>query len=127
MPVERLPEFLDFFHREVGIRAGLDVPDAGGATRRDLALYDMDPHRSRSTSASGRPWRSQPGSGDGYYNRRIEQEVAQLGGRKSLYSTRSTSRRVLGHYDGEQYHQLKKTYDPDGRLLDLYDKTVGRR
>ena len=38
-----------------------------------------------------------PGARTGYYNRRVEAEVAALGGRKSLYSTSFYSpERVLG-------------------------------
>ena len=30
-------------------------------------------------------------------------------------------------YGGEAYNTVKKTYDPDSRLLDLYAKAVQRR
>jgi hypothetical protein len=30
-------------------------------------------------------------------------------------------------YGGETYKTVKKTYDPDSRLLDLYAKAVQRR
>ena len=30
-------------------------------------------------------------------------------------------------YGGEEYRRLRTRYDPDGRLLDLYDKVVGRK
>jgi FAD/FMN-containing dehydrogenase len=69
-----------------------------------------------------------PGGSDGTYNRRIEREVARLGGRKSLYSTSYYDEEEFwATYNGAAYDRLKKEYDPQGRLLDLYAKTVQRR
>jgi hypothetical protein len=31
------------------------------------------------------------------------------------------------HYDGSNYRMLKKRYDPQGKLKDLYQKTVLRQ
>ena len=59
------------------------------------------------------------------HNRFIEQLVDDLGGRKSLYSTSSYEPEHFWRlYNGPVYEVLKKTYDPDGRLLDLYAKCV---
>jgi hypothetical protein len=68
-----------------------------------------------------------PGRGEGFHNRRVEREVARLDGRKSLYSTAfydEAEFRAL--YGGESYARLKARYDPQGLLLDLYDKCVRR-
>ena len=68
------------------------------------------------------------GEDDGFHNRAIERKVAELGGRKSLYSTAFyTPEEFWDSYGGPAYEVLKKAYDPDGRLLDLYAKTVQRR
>ena len=49
-----------------------------------------------------------PGQGDGYYNRRIEDEVSALGGHKSLYSTSFyTEDEFRRRYNGEAYDKLK--------------------
>jgi FAD/FMN-containing dehydrogenase len=54
--------------------------------------------------------------------------VEELGGRKSLYSTAFYGEDHFWElYGGSAYELLKKTYDPDGRLLDLYEKCVRRR
>jgi hypothetical protein len=51
-----------------------------------------------------------------------------MGGRKSLYSTAYYPEdEFWATYNGARYDVLKKTYDPEGRLLDLYAKAVGRR
>jgi len=76
-------------------------------------------------------WSSVPlrgGETEGHYNRLIEAEVERLGGRKSLYSTSFYDRDDFWRiYNGTAYDVLRKSYDPDGRLLDLYDKCVLRR
>ena len=58
----------------------------------------------------------------------IEDKVEELGGRKSLYSTAFYSaERFWRLYNGAAYEIVKKSYDPEGRLLDLYAKCVQRR
>jgi FAD/FMN-containing dehydrogenase len=65
------------------------------------------------------------GRPDGEVNRRIEQVVSELGGRKSLYSTSYYGREEFWRlYNGPAYAQLKDAYDPQRRLLDLYEKCV---
>ena len=69
-----------------------------------------------------------PGQGDGYYNRLVEDEVARLGGHKSLYSTSFYPEAEFDLlYNGEAYRALKSAYDGGGRLLSLYDKCVRGR
>ena len=52
-----------------------------------------------------------------------EEAVHALGGHKSLYSTVHYSEDEFWHrYNGTAYHAIKATYDPDGRLPDLYHK-----
>ena len=54
--------------------------------------------------------------------------MEELGGHKSLYSTSYYDEDVFWRlYGGETYARLKAAYDPDRRLLDLYDKTVRNR
>jgi FAD/FMN-containing dehydrogenase len=65
------------------------------------------------------------GGTDGYYNRRIEDKVTELGGHKGLYSTSFYSAEEFWQqYNGAEYAELKRAYDPQGRLADLYDKCV---
>ena len=63
----------------------------------------------------------------GYYNRRVETKVMELGGIKSLYSDSFFSRDEFARvYGMAEYARLKARYDPQHRLLDLYDKCVLR-
>jgi len=128
VPIDRAAQFYDFFHREIGISPVWACPlrqrDPGA--RWDLYVLD-----STTTYVNFGFWSTvplAPGEEDGVHNRRIEQVVADLGGRKTLYSTSYYSAdRFWELYGGETYEVLKKAYDPDHRLLDLYQKCVERR
>ncbi len=74
-------------------------------------------------------WSSVPaGASEGAANRLIEQKVSELDGHKSLYSDAYYSTEEFNAlYGGEVYNTVKKTYDPDSRLLDLYAKAVQGR
>ncbi len=128
IPVERLPEFLDFFHREIGIAPVWVCPLKQRDPSRTWDLYALEP---TTTYANVGFWSAAPlpeGATEGHHNRRIEQVVAELGGRKSLYSTSHYPEdEFWSTYGGATYSVLKKSYDPDERLLDLYAKTVRRR
>jgi FAD/FMN-containing dehydrogenase len=69
-----------------------------------------------------------PGQPEGATNRLIEQRVDDLGGHKSLYSDAYyTPNEFADLYGGEAYTKLKALYDPESRLLNLYDKAVRRQ
>ncbi|MDP1877895.1 MAG: FAD-binding oxidoreductase [Actinomycetota bacterium] len=130
VPVGRLAEFLDFFHREVGIEPVWVCP----LRQRDPAarwpLYEFDPEvlyvNVGFWSTVPLPDGAQPY--EGTVNRRIEQVVTALDGRKSLYSTAFYGRdEFWAIYGGEEYHRLKSLYDPERRLRDLYEKVVERQ
>jgi FAD/FMN-containing dehydrogenase len=130
VPVDRLPAFLEFFHREVGIAPVWLCPLRQRDPQQHWPLYQLDPATTYVNvgfwSTVAVPYGVDPA--DGRVNRRIEQVVTELGGRKSLYSTAFYSRAEFDRlYGGEEYARLKTRYDPQGRLLGLYNKTVGRR
>jgi FAD/FMN-containing dehydrogenase len=128
IPVDQLAAFIDFLDRRTGIQPVWMCP----LRQRDPAatwdLYALDP---ATLYVNVGFWSTAPlpaGQADGFHNRAIEEKVAELGGRKSLYSTAFYPEdEFWTAYGGDAYEVLKKTYDPDGRLLDLYAKTVQRR
>lgn len=128
VPVERLAEFLDFFHREVGIRPIWLCPLTQLDPQHRWDLYVMAADK---TYVNVGFWSSvpiAPGAEDGTVNRAIEVEVARLDGRKSLYSNSFyPEAEFWSIYNGATYGVLKAQYDPDGRLLDLYSKCVAGR
>jgi FAD/FMN-containing dehydrogenase len=133
VPVDRVADFLDFFHREVGISPVWLCPlqlrrPANDGPTRTWPLYPLKPDV-RYVNVGF--WSTVPlprGRKDGYYNRLIEAEVTRLDGHKSLYSTAFYSADEFWRlYNGPVYRDVKGRYDPAGRLLNLYDKCVRNR
>ncbi len=128
VPVERAGQFLDVFTREVPMLPVWLCP----LRQRDVSvtwdLYALDP---AATYVNFGFWGTVPlasGAPGDHHNRLVERLVDDLGGRKSLYSTACYDRDEFWRlYNGAAYEVLKKSYDPDARLLDLYDKCVRRR
>ncbi len=125
VPVARLPELLAFLDRQTGIRPVWVCPMRVRDPAAHWPLYPMQPGQLWVNVGFWSTVALPPGERPGYHNRRVEEEVSRLGGCKSLYSTSFYSREEFRtRYGGQAYDVLKKTYDPDGRLLDLYQKTV---
>jgi FAD/FMN-containing dehydrogenase len=127
VPADRLGEFLDFLHERTGIQPVWLCPlrQRDPAARWDL--YQLDPETTYVNIGFWSTASLPPGRGDGWHNRAIEEKVAELDGRKSLYSTSYyPPDEFWANYGGSTYEVLKKSYDPAGRLLDLYAKTVRR-
>ncbi|GAA5085268.1 FAD/FMN-containing dehydrogenase [Thermocatellispora tengchongensis] len=125
VPVERGAEFLDFFSAKVGMTPVWMCPLKA---REEWPLYPLEPGRLYVNFGF---WGTVPlprGQFDGYYNRMIERAVHDLDGHKSLYSTSFYPREEFWRlYNGDAYWPVKRSYDPGGRLLDLYDKCVRGR
>ena len=125
VPIERCTEFIEWFLANVPIEpiwlCPLRLRDRGG-----WPLYPILPGH---TYVNIGFWSSVPvGPEPGYTNRMIEAKVSELEGHKSLYSDAYyTSEEFDELYGGEAYKTVKKIYDPDSRLLDLYAKAVQRR
>jgi FAD/FMN-containing dehydrogenase len=128
IPLERVGEFLAFLDRQTHMSPVWLCPlqQRDPTTRWDL--YPLDPSEVYVNVGFWGGVDLPPGAAEPHHNRAIEVEVARLGGRKSLYSTAFyPPEEFWDNYGGPSYELLKKTYDPDSRLLDLYAKTVQRR
>jgi FAD/FMN-containing dehydrogenase len=127
VPIDRAPEFFDFFVREVPITPFWVCP----LSPRQPERWTLYPLQADTLYVNFGFWSTvplAPGQVDGTHNRRVERVVDELGGRKSLYSTSYYGREEFWrHYDGDAYGALKREYDGEGRLLDLYEKCVERR
>ena len=133
VPVTELPEFLDWFDREVGMRP--------------VWLCPLEVRRAATQEGGDRPWPGYPLTVATTYvnvgfwgvvnvgpdaprsprNRAIEAKVSELGGHKSLYSEAFYGREEFDDlYGGPHLARVKALHDPDHRLTPLYDKVVGR-
>jgi FAD/FMN-containing dehydrogenase len=125
IPVDRLPEFLDAFHTDIGI-APVWLCPIRLRGERTWPLYPMEPGELYVNAGFWSTTPERPGDPE-WHNRRVEQITADLGGHKSLYSTvHYDEREFWEHYNGPAYRKLKDRYDPDGRLPDLFSKVTGR-
>ncbi|UIJ34582.1 FAD-binding oxidoreductase [Allobranchiibius sp. GilTou73] len=135
LPLGRTQEFLEWFLREVPIEPIWlcpmrlrDVPTASHGEGRPWPLYPM---RTGETYVNVGFWSTvaiADGAQDGDVNREIERVVHALDGHKSLYSDAYYEpEEFWAMYGGTTYELVKKAYDPDGRLPDLYTKAVKRR
>ncbi|MFM1725261.1 FAD-binding oxidoreductase [Rhodococcus sp. PAM 2766] len=144
VPIDNCERFLEWFLDEIPIEplwlCPLRLrepanPDHETAPRPDhetaprpWPLYPLDPGR---TYVNVGFWSSVPivpGEPVGAANRLIEKKVSELDGHKSLYSESFYDEDEFTLlYGGDHYPQIKKRYDPDSRLLDLYSKAVQRK
>jgi len=125
VPVDRLVEFMDVFALEVPIEPVWFCPLKQRSAEDVWELYRLDPGVLYVNVGFWSSVALDPGEDPTTHNRLVEDLVDRLGGRKSLYSTAYYDReRFWELYNGPAYEVLKKTYDADGRLLDLYEKTV---
>jgi FAD/FMN-containing dehydrogenase len=125
IPVDRSAQFYEFFSSAVGMSPVWLCPLRLRAGRA-WPLYPLQPGRVYVNFGFWGNVALPAGSGDGYYNKQVEDKVTELGGHKGLYSTSFYSREEFARlYNGDAYADLKQAYDPAGRLATLYDKCVG--
>jgi len=127
VPVERLPEFLDWFDEAVGMRPVWLCPLRLRGTK-EWATYPLEPDTTYVNAGFWGTVHVGPEATEGPVNRAIEARVHELGGHKSLYSEAFYDRETFDRlYDGPHLAAVKSTYDPDDRLTSLYDKAVKKR
>ena len=125
VPVERLPEFLEWFDEAVGMRPVWLCPCKA---MRDWPTYPLEPNELYVNAGFWGTVHVGPDALEGPRNRAIETKVHELGGHKSLYSEAFYDRETFDDlYDGANLAAVKGRYDPDDRLTSLYDKAVKRR
>ncbi|MEU8894969.1 FAD-binding oxidoreductase [Nocardia sp. NPDC048505] len=134
VPIERTADFVEWFLQDIPIEplwlCPLRLRDAApaGSTARPWPLYPLEPNRTYVNVGFWSAVPTVPGQPEGAANRAIEQKVTEFDGHKSLYSDAYYGKdEFAALYGGELYTELKKRYDPDQRLLDLYSKAVQRK
>jgi FAD/FMN-containing dehydrogenase len=125
IPLENAAEFARFFLQEIGIRPVWMCPIGGHDVSNRFPFYPL--HGSGLFINFGfwdsvsNPHKYEPG----YFNRKIESKVRDLGGVKSLYSDAYYDEDDFWElYNGTEYFALKQKYDPQYRFKNLYQKCV---
>jgi FAD/FMN-containing dehydrogenase len=127
IPLPRCAEFLSFLQREIGIRPIWICPIHPADAARPFPLYPLRPGMPYLNFGFWDVVHSREMHAPGHFNRRVEQQVLALGGIKSLYSDSFFSREDFDRaYGMDAYAALKAKYDPQRRLLGLYEKCVMR-
>ncbi|MDQ6934007.1 MAG: FAD-binding oxidoreductase [Actinomycetota bacterium] len=127
IPVDRLGEFLDWFDLHVGMRPVWLCP-LRLRGERTWPAYPLVPGHNYVNVGFWGAVAVGPDAPDAPRNRAIEAKVRKLDGHKSLYSESFYDRETFDRlYDGAHLAKVKQRYDPEDRLLSLYDKAVRRR
>ncbi len=128
IPLRHGAAFLDFLQREIGILPIWVCPIRPADAARRFTLYPLQPGVPYLNFGFWDVVHSRDAHPPGHFNRRVEQQVLALGGIKSLYSDSCFTRDAFDRaYGGADYAALKARYDPQHRLLGLYEKCVLRQ
>ncbi|MFZ1812326.1 MAG: FAD-binding oxidoreductase [Candidatus Saccharimonadales bacterium] len=130
VPVERVAEFMEFFHREIGIKPVWMCPTRT-TNNKGAWPWPLYPMQADQLYVNVGFWDAVPtryGENSGHYNRLIEKKLMEIDGKKGLYSDAYYSRAEFDRlYNGDAYRALKKQFDPSGRFKDLYQKCVQKQ
>ena len=125
IPIEGAPDFLAFYFDTVRFMPVWICPTRAYDANVKFDLYDMGAETLYVNFGFWDVIRGSTKLPPGFYNRRIEEKVLALGGMKSLYSdSYFTPEQFWKIYNKPGYDKLKKKYDPDGTLKDIYRKCV---
>ncbi len=132
VPLERTADFLRWFVSHVPIEPVWLCPlrlrgRVAGSADGSWPLYPLQPDRTYVNVGFWSTVAIRPGAQDGDVNRAIELAVTEREGHKGLYSDAYYPPEEFWQlYGGSTYQEVKRRYDPQGRLLDLYEKAVRR-
>jgi FAD/FMN-containing dehydrogenase len=127
IPIENSEEFLAFYHDNIRFLPVWVCPTRAYDSNVRFDLYPMDPKKLYVNFGFWDVIRGKKKLPPGLYNHLIEEKVIALGGMKSLYSdSYFTSDKFWKIYNKAAYDTLKKKYDPDGALIDIYRKCILR-
>jgi FAD/FMN-containing dehydrogenase len=122
VPLAKVPEFLEWFDAEVGMRPVWLCPLR---TTRSWPAYPLETGEIYVNAGFWGTVEVPAGSAPGLVNRKIEDAVHAMGGHKSLYSEAFYDQTTFDQmYGGEVLAAVRGRYDPQDRLSTLYEKAV---
>jgi len=127
LPIEHGVDFFNFYHDTIKFLPVWICPTRANDPTARFDLYRLAPGKLYVNFGFWDVIRSREPIAAGYHNRKVEEKVMALGGMKSLYSdSYFTPEQFWSIYNRPAYEALKRKYDPNGRLKDLYRKCVLR-
>jgi FAD/FMN-containing dehydrogenase len=127
IPIEHAADYLAFFHREISTKSIVVAPVRIPSSKNRFPLFPLKPGVWYVNIGFYRSVPTKRGNKKGHFNRLLENKTAELGGIKMLYSDSFyPEQEFWGIYDKSAYDVLKQKYDPQGKLKDLFEKTVKR-
>jgi FAD/FMN-containing dehydrogenase len=127
LPEAEAPAFLRFLLAQIGITPIWICPIRAADPARAFTLYPMTPGVRHVNFGFWDVVRRREAHEPAHFNRLVERETMARGGIKSLYSDSHFSREEFARaYAMDRYEALKARYDPQRRLLGLYEKCVLR-
>ena len=128
IPVNNAVKFIDFFHKEVGIKPVWICPAMKYNKKNKYYLYETDQDNLYINFGFWDVVKTKEQFPAGYFNKKIESIVKKLHGKKSLYSDSFYDEEEFWElYNGKVYFKLKKKYDSLSKLKNLYQKCVLRK
>lgn len=125
IPLAGCADFLEFYHDTIRFTPVWVCPTHPYRKDAHFDLYRMDPGTLYVNFGFWDVIKDRRRLPPGFYNRQIERRVAALGGMKSLYSdSYYAPEEFWDIYNKTAYDTLKRKYDPQDRLRDLYRKSV---
>ena len=125
IPLERCPDFLDFYFSNIKFTPIWVCPIRLLDKNAGFPLYPLDPETLYVNFGFWNVIKNRIKMTPGYYNRLVEKKVHELGGMKSLYSdSYYTAEQFWNIYNKDEYLSLKKRYDPEGQFKDIYAKCI---
>ena len=122
----RTAGFLEFLLREIGT-VPIWICPLRPPGEHSFALYPLKPDTLYINFGFWDVVQAREPHAPGHFNRRIEREAMRRDGIKSLYSDSFFTREEFAcAYGMAAYERLKQRYDPQHRLLGLYEKCVLR-
>jgi FAD/FMN-containing dehydrogenase len=125
IPLGRCRQFLDFYFDTIRFTPVWICPVRAYDKNVRFDLYPLDPDTLYVNFGFWDVIKGRKQYPAGYYNRQIEEKVAELGGMKSLYSDSYYSEEQFWKlYDKSTYDRLKQKYDPKQQLKNIFAKCV---
>ena len=125
IPFANCAEFLDFYEKNIKIHPFWICPLVPQENAKKWTLYSMKPGELHLNFGFWHTVAVNKDTPQGFVNRKLEQEVTRLAGRKSLYSDCYFPEKEFWKiYNGKAYNKIKSKYDPEDKFTDLYKKTV---